>query len=300
MRRTVIVLLLSSASGLLLWGLPVVNPKLDPNWGVAALVLAVVMALIAGWLGIGEVRDYIRQRRWKLESWHLIAVGLGGIIVFAGISLGGVIWQRNSPQTAATVRPTDFINDVSQQETPAVEVKPAESYTSEERARIRNMLYKINQVYSVELKKIMNEVRAVYRPWLDRKGSLDEKQAAETIERINEIDKELGLVLNKTNQDLYDDYALYWDIALKILDRNIQGKIHPINDLRRALGRMASTLDTYKVVEKNLVSKPDNYLVGMMFPFFYDVETSANALDVWISDNAALIKQESDRFHAAK
>ena len=52
-------------------------------------------------LSIIGTTDQRSFRRPKLEPWHLIAAGISGVLLFALIALGGVIWQlRQNPKSA--------------------------------------------------------------------------------------------------------------------------------------------------------------------------------------------------------
>lgn len=81
------------------------QPRFRLELGVLPLVAA-IMAVICVWLVVAEIRETIRERRGKLEPWHLVTIGLAGVWLFATIALGGLIWRYYNPTDTLKIEVT--------------------------------------------------------------------------------------------------------------------------------------------------------------------------------------------------
>jgi polyhydroxyalkanoate synthesis regulator phasin len=266
----------------------------EVNFPLWALLLALAFRFIVSLHGLLQYEWARRFTKIFLPTTTFIVGVLATYLVLTLLHLPQGQVPVSSPMTV------DGLDSLGGPPIPAQveQLKAVEDYTAAERAKVREMLADIDAINSGELRNLTNEVREIYKPWVDRQGKLDNQQANDTMQRINDMDRRLKITLDKMYNDMGKKYSLHWDIVQPLFDKDIKGQIHPIDGVRQSLGRMSNTLSVYREVENNLIQKPDPRLVYLLFPVFLDVEANVNTLDTWISENAAWLKSESNRFRA--
>jgi hypothetical protein len=95
---------------------------------------AITLLIVAAWL-VGWHRRRIREGKHGVEPWHLIIAGMAGVVIFAAVALGGVIWQarHNAPSVAANPPPAST--------SPTSGAKKYTSYDIEQRLRAIDEIY---------------------------------------------------------------------------------------------------------------------------------------------------------------
>jgi hypothetical protein len=282
-------------SGLTGWGLPVAYPNLDPSYGIGALYIAGGLAIIGVLLGLAEIISIIRNQRKKLEPWHLMTTGLGGVSFFAAIAFVGMIWQHYSPPTISeTTEIAPPSSTVAIAETKPS--KPTRHLSSKDKDNIANALNELSAITEKRLKKMVNKVDDAIRTWRNSPASERTTFVPEMQKTLTDAGAEAQSIAKYVRDVWLQENLNYRDELAAIL--TVGGEQQAMGLVENFSGEAADfnrAMDAFRILadeNSSLVKQESAYQLGR--PASDKFQKSIEELRTCINNLAAAIKTKRD------
>lgn len=161
--------------------------------GYTNTAIALGLIGVALFFGLAPICHHCRQLHLSrkdagsrtVEPWHLQVIGLAGVIAFAAIALGGVLWQasRTGPAAAAVSRP---IASEIQPASPGPQVdKP--TLSQGDRDRLSNVIFELAELVEKHAQPLVQnskEALEFHRMQLQSKDSPETSQIKAMMSRL--------------------------------------------------------------------------------------------------------------------
>lgn len=141
------------------------------------------------WLGVTGLIVYSLWQAWscrgKMEPFHLIAIGLAGLMLFAGIALAGVTWQRYKPvNTRETQRLTAAdIAEIEQS------VPTHRHYSRADKDNIADAFHDLRKILDNDAQEMNKDFAKLQHVWFNRR----DRPSNQPLDMKAEIDRLMGL-----------------------------------------------------------------------------------------------------------
>ncbi|MBA7476023.1 hypothetical protein ES707_11398 [subsurface metagenome] len=247
---------------------------------VAGLVLIYLDLRRSNNLSILHAADQASFRRPDLEPWHLITIGMAGVLLFALVALGSVIWQGR--RTPAGEPPIAQVEPVSTQVTVEATMIPAPYYTRTDVDRILEALFEISDLIGKSTRPLEESADNLLRKWNETLLTSGEpefrSQAKQLRLKIEAIEKKSWDIIN--NNQHYTK-----ELAPVFLDR----------------APMQNFLEKFRVLVQageTLGPSIDQRTLTLLEPMRNETVRAYADLRQWLSDVANKAAQETARFRA--
>jgi len=210
----------------------------------------------------------------KVEPLDVVMLGLGGMVISAALTLGGLIWQNSSAKTPESAQPVTQTEPAQTAVYAPAPQKPIPHYSPGDRDRISDALSEISGIMNQGVMPLFEKGHSVSLGW----GK--EKTIGATIAGLKEMRPMIYSLNNELDVLRNQKYVIYRDLLNDVL------RINPEAQLSKVLTRgmdFEQSLETAQSIF-NAAPQLKEQIVKMVHPADSFFAHANNELKPWVQD----------------